>query len=115
MDYELPEEFINQFEILKKNYRDKLPQTIDDLAISMNNFNLDPDIETLKKLYVQIHNLSGSSGMYGFSEITVKSRDFELLIKPFVENKIMPTQENIIQIEEKFKEYKEFLNSSIIN
>jgi chemotaxis protein histidine kinase CheA len=111
MVYDLPKEFTSKFELLKQDYANKLPQMVAELSEAVNSFLQNPTEETVKKAYVVVHNLSGSSGIFGYNDIRKNSKNFEKLLKPFLEKKEMPTKENITFTREKFIEYSNFLNS----
>jgi len=111
MGYDLPEEFQSKFKLLKQEYIDKLPQMISELSIAINDFLQDPTEESIKKAYTVVHNLSGSSGLYGYSDISKKSKEFDKIIKPFLEKTELPTEENIILVRQKFMEYLSFLQN----
>lgn len=113
MDYELPEDFLKQFELLKIEFNKKLPGLVNELQISMNEVNTDPTIKNLKSLYVKVHNLAGSSGLYGFSNITNLSRDFEQYIKPFVEQTENISTVDLSQLNEMFMQYMHNINNCV--
>lgn len=104
MDYDLPEEFFKQFELLKIEFSKKLPAIILELEESMYDFNCESSSQNLKNLYIRVHNLAGSSGLYGYSNITNISREFEQYIKPFIEEEKI-ISENILLISEIFEKY----------
>jgi|GEM_PF-5026915 len=111
MGCDLPQEFMNKFELLKQDYINKLPQMIAELSGAVDEFIQNPTDETIKKAYLVVHNLSGSSGLYGYSDISKKSKEFEKVIKPFLEKTEIPNEENITFTKQKFIEYGDFLNS----
>ncbi|MDD3013932.1 MAG: hypothetical protein PHC34_09550 [Candidatus Gastranaerophilales bacterium] len=111
MEFDLSEEFQSKFELLKQGYIDKLPQLINELSITVNQFLQNPTEEAVKKAYTVVHNLSGSSGLYGYSDISVKSKEFDKVIKPFLEKEELPTEENMIFARQKFMEYLNFLQN----
>lgn len=115
MEFNLSEEFQSKFELLKQGYINKLPQMVSELSTTVNDFLQNPTEETIKKVYLLVHNLSGSSGLYGYSDISVKSKEFESVIKPFLEKTELPTEEKLSFTKERFMEYWSFLNNYSVN
>jgi chemotaxis protein histidine kinase CheA len=108
------EEFQSKFELLKLEYIKKLPQMVKELSLIVNEFFQNPTEESIKNAYKAVHNLSGSSGIYGYSDISKKSKKFNKMIKPFLEETRLPTEENITLVKQEFNEYLNFLQKQSI-
>jgi chemotaxis protein histidine kinase CheA len=97
----MPDETAQQlegFEFLRKNFSLKIKDKL--IELQKEQEKLQNDKEALKSLYKMIHNISGTFGMFGFSEISEAAYRLEETLKPFVKGNIDIKPENITEIHE---------------
>ena len=88
----------NKLNELKKAYIQKLGDVLpifEKVLADLPKINLD-------ELYSQIHKISGTSGMYGFKELSQFSSEFEFKLKEMKKNDNI----NVELINEKLSKYK---------
>lgn len=64
------------------------------------------DVVDINEIYSKIHTISGTSGMYGISDLSNVSTEFEFYLKPLREN---PDSINIDELKNKFSGFIDFL------
>lgn len=64
----------------------------------------------INEIYSKVHTISGTSGMYGISDLSNASTEFEFYLKPLKEN---PDSVNINELKNKFSDYIDFLEKTI--
>ena len=67
----------NKLNELKKGYVEKLKSSVINLQELLNNI----EALNIEELYGNVHKISGTSGMYGFNELSSLSTEFELYLK----------------------------------
>jgi hypothetical protein len=90
---------------LKIGYLKKLGIVLSELKTLLAD-----DKIVIEDLYSKIHTISGTSGMYGISELSNASTEFEFYLKPLKEN---PDSANINELRSKFSDYIDFLEKTI--
>ncbi|OGI22957.1 MAG: hypothetical protein A2287_03300 [Candidatus Melainabacteria bacterium RIFOXYA12_FULL_32_12] len=95
----LDENFQEGFEALRGNFALKLQDKLADLIsfekkLEETNYKL----EVLQELYQIIHSISGSSGMFGFSEISEAAHKLEEVLKTVIKGNIIIEPKIINQI-----------------
>jgi len=78
-----------KLEVLKKAYSQKIKSHIEDLKTFLAEGFQPEDI------YSIIHSISGTSGMFGMSEVSALATDFEFFLKE-LKNKPKGTDQNIL-------------------
>lgn len=66
-----------QLKLLKIGYIKKLEVMIPEFVILSETFNL----SIIDEIYLKVHTISGTSGMYGLNELSNLSTNFELYLK----------------------------------
>lgn len=72
--------------LLKQQYLAKLPSVIHDIKVLWNALCDDWDHLQICELHRQVHSISGTSGIYGLTNISHTSRDLERFLNQFLEN-----------------------------
>ncbi|MEN9220955.1 MAG: SpoIIE family protein phosphatase [Thermostichus sp. BF3_bins_97] len=94
------QQFQQQLEALKVTYQEQLPGKIDQLVTLWRQYKQgSPDLTLFRDFYRAAHTLAGSSGMYGFDEISSITRQLEHLCKPWVEAAALPEPGTLQAIE----------------
>lgn len=78
--------FEQKFATLKIAYIAKLPKKIADIHNDWNALKTKHSAETIQLLYRNVHTLIGTSGTFGFTELSQSARDLETTIRPLIEN-----------------------------
>jgi len=89
--------FLSKLEELKREYAAELPrklEKIEELTLDLRLTNQDRALSTLKDLLHFVHRLTGSSGSFGFEEISEKSARFEKVVTDWLssEHKLGPEE-----------------------
>jgi len=100
----------NEFELKLKELRKGYINKLKDLIPSFEDL-LNADSINIEEIYIKVHTVSGTSGMYGLKELSDASAEFESYLKPYKEN---PTSINIEELKAKFLNYLEFMKTEII-
>lgn len=90
---------------LKKGYIIKLKGILAELKTLLN-----ADKIAIDEVYPKVHTISGTSGMYGISDLSNASTEFEFYLKPLKEN---PSSINANEFHSKFSDYLCFLEETI--
>lgn len=96
MDKNFEEKFIE----LQKGYLNKLRENFPSFKALLNEEPIN-----LQEIYSRVHTISGTSGMYGLSDVSNISTDFEFYLKPLKENP------NLVKIEELKNRFLNYLDS----
>jgi len=96
-------QFQQKLEKLKEQFLSGLPNKIKELhdhwrAVSDANWSIDAN----NAFRIVVHSLVGSSGTFGFSEVSSTARQLESLIKTISEQGVAPTREEVEIIEQIF-------------
>ncbi|MCX6989680.1 MAG: Hpt domain-containing protein [Chlamydiae bacterium] len=70
----------NNIRKIQNDYKLTIPQKIEDLGKLFNAAKKDPNAENLSALRFFVHKLAGNSGTYGYPEVSVVCKEFELEI-----------------------------------
>ncbi len=65
------------FAKLQKEYSDTIPAKLDKLQQLINDLRKDMREDTFKELRLQVHKFAGSSGTYGFADLSHNCKTFE--------------------------------------
>lgn len=68
------EQIVNKF---RKSYVDTIPEKLNIILQLIDELNDHVNAETLKNLRLQIHKMAGSSGTYGFEQVSSYCKKFE--------------------------------------
>ena len=90
---------------LKKGYIKKLEVVLSELKTLLTDKNL-----AINEIYLKVHTISGTSGMYGLKDISEVSTEFEFYLKPIKEN---PDVANREELKNNFSNYIDFLEKTI--
>ena len=96
-------DFEKKLNIVKNNYLERLNEKYNllkkfkDCIFKAENLKDENSVNSFQEAYGLIHKLSGSSAMFGFSEIGQTSNKLELLLKEFMENGYSSDKEVILQ------------------
>ncbi len=74
-------------EKLKAEYKAQLPEKLHTIANEWQQLCLQWKPETIVVLHRNVHSLIGTSGTFGFADISKTARELELLLKPLLEQK----------------------------
>ncbi|MEN9203945.1 MAG: Hpt domain-containing protein [Thermostichus sp. DG02_1_bins_55] len=92
--------FQQQLEALKVAYREQLPNQIHQLGQLWQQCKQgSPDNIRLRAFYRAAHTLAGSSGIYGYEDVSRVARHLEHLCKPWVEAANLPDPDTLEAIE----------------
>ncbi|MES2672860.1 MAG: diguanylate cyclase [Pseudomonadota bacterium] len=80
--------FEQKLATLKAEYRLQLPKKIADISEDWNKLIEQWSTETFTILYRNVHSLIGTSGTFGFTELSKAARDLEIAIKPLLETMV---------------------------
>jgi len=88
----------SKLNVLKKGYLEKMKGLVLGFKDILNDF----EQFDFNELYSKVHTISGTSGMYGFLDLSEKSTDFELYLKDIKNN-----NKDLVETElkEKLSEY----------
>lgn len=75
--------------LLKKQYIAKLPSVIHGIKVLWNSLCDHWDNVQICELHRQVHSISGTSGIYGLTNISQTSRDLERFLNQFLENPLV--------------------------
>ncbi len=78
-------DFEERFKRLKLQYAEQVPEKISAIVEDWQNTKETGDQETLKRLHRNVHSLVGTSGTFGFSDLSLQARELEIELKPFTE------------------------------
>ena len=78
--------FEQKFSLLKTEYALQLPHKVSEIAQRWRELNHVWALENLIILHRNVHTLTGTSGTFGFNEISGLARHLEIILKPFVAN-----------------------------
>jgi len=97
------EQFQQKLDKLKEQFLSGLPNKIKELhdhwqTVSDANWSIDANND----FRIVVHSLVGSSGTFGFSEVSSTARQLESLIKTISEQGVAPTREEVEVIEQIF-------------
>ena len=92
---------------LKKGYLKKLESLVLDFKFFLETI----EQADINELYSKVHTISGTSGMYGLTELSEFSTEFELYLK---ENKDNIDTVNKIELREKLFQYIKEIEKIII-
>lgn len=88
----------DKLKVLKIGYLEKLKEIIPEFWQMYEKISTLP----IDELYIKVHTISGTSGMYGLSKLSAASTEFELYIK---EIKKDITLKNDIELKERLYKY----------
>lgn len=77
--------FEQQLEKLKRDYAAQLPSKVEDIVADWNKLSNRWQFELIVKLHRNVHTLIGTSGTFGFAELSKSARELEQLLKPLLE------------------------------
>ncbi len=84
----VPEELRAQLEELRKSYARRLPEKVRGVESCCEGFLQGAwDEAACAAAYRAVHSLAGSSGTYGFAELTPPARSLETLLKASLEGR----------------------------
>jgi len=91
---------LEQLQALRREYAAKLQDVLTELDTSAGRLSTVIGVELLQSdylppLYQQLHKLAGSAGSFGFSELSVKAREQELIVKRWLEEQVVPSASDI--------------------
>ena len=91
---------------LKKGYLKKLEDMILSFKILLNDNKVN-----IEELYLKVHTISGTSGMYGLSELSNNSTEFEFYLKPLKEeiNSI-----DMIELKDKLSNFINYIEKVVL-
>src|SRR4030042_5314085 len=93
------ESFQEKLNEIRKSYAEKLPSKMIEIEEIWHSLTEDKWLpETLEVFHRHVHKLSGSGASFGFKTLSNISRNLDILLKPLVENKSSPTNEQRSQI-----------------
>jgi chemotaxis protein histidine kinase CheA len=98
---------------LRAAYKEKLPEKIASLNAEWDDLLKKWDNEKIDSFYKLVHKLSGSSGSYGYPEISEATRELEIYLKELIHNKISITDKEMREIEIKLESIKTVINKII--
>jgi HPt (histidine-containing phosphotransfer) domain-containing protein len=78
-------DFEERFKRLKLQYTEQIPEKISAIIEDWQNTKETGDQETLKRLHRNVHSLVGTSGTFGFSNLSLQARELEIELKTFTE------------------------------
>ncbi len=92
---------LEQLEGLHDSFRSQLPDRIQgmDMAwrgLARNGWN----VETARRLRLHLHSLTGSAGTFGFSDVSLASREAEVRLHSIIETARPPTSVQLLQMSE---------------
>jgi len=90
-------ELENKLKELCKGYLNKLKGIFLDFSVL-----IDEEPINIQEVYSKVHTISGTSGMYGLSDLSNTSTEFEIYLKPLKEN---PESINAKELKNKFSIY----------
>ncbi|MFQ3615008.1 MAG: SpoIIE family protein phosphatase [Cyanobacteriota bacterium] len=94
------QQFQHQLEVLKVAYQEQLPGKIQQLGHLWQQYKQgSPDLTRFRDFYRAAHTLAGSSGMYGYDDVSRAARHLEHLCKPWVEAVDLPDLDTLQAIE----------------
>lgn len=102
----MDENFNEKFKELQKGYSNKLKETFPSFKALLNE-----DAINIQEIYSRVHTISGTSGMYGMSDLGDVSTDFEFYLKPIKEN---PELINIEEFKNRFSNYLDSIEKIIL-
>lgn len=72
---------------LKVEYASQLPQKLEAIANDWKSLQAQWNPETITLLHRNVHSLIGTSGTFGFTDLSKSARELETTLKPLIENK----------------------------
>ena len=89
------EEIQAQLQVLQESYAVQLPAKFDEIDSCMNSMKADKEYieERVSTLHRLIHGLAGSGATFGFSQLSLKARSIEKIIKRWVSQKEINSDE----------------------
>lgn len=90
---------------LKKEYFKKL----ESMLLNFKSLLTDENIN-IEEIYSKVHKISGTSGMYGISDLSEASTELELYLKPLREN---PDNINLEELKNNFTNYLDYIGNII--
>lgn len=82
---------------LRKGYLKKLENILSKFKTLLTDENIN-----IEEIYLQVHTISGTSGIYGITNLSKESTELEFYLKPLREN---PGNINIEELKNKFTSY----------
>jgi chemotaxis protein histidine kinase CheA len=71
--------FLNRLDAIRSSFAAELPDRLETIGLLVDQLSCaaksDPAAQTLKSLYIQAHNLTGTGGMLGFGRLSHLSAD----------------------------------------
>lgn len=102
----MDKKFEEKFKELQTGYLTKLKDNFPSFRALLNENPLN-----VQEIYSRVHTISGTSGMYGMSDLSDISMDFEIYLKPIKED---PHCANMEELKNKFSNYLDKIEKIIV-
>lgn len=108
--------FEQHLEKLKGEYAAQLPAKLDAIVNDWQALCHQWNPELMVRLHRNVHSLIGTSGTFGFTDLSKAARSLEVLLKPIAaikENTYLPDQNLIAQVNKKCQELQSLLTPGV--
>lgn len=101
--------FEEKLKILKQGYITKLKTMLEEFKSIYSQ-----EVLNVNEIYSKVHTISGTCGMYGLSDLSERSTNFELYLKPLKEAPSILNQEDLrIKYSDYLNDLENLLNKEL--
>lgn len=95
---------------LRAEFASSLSQRVNQMMAELKSLTADADSGVkLQEIFRQVHSLSGSSGTFGFSQLSEHCRQLELILKEFINTHTLPDAKAIDYLQQGLQQLHELI------
>lgn len=100
---------------LRANYKKKLPDKMKTIKLQWDELQKEWGNEKIESLFKSIHMLNGSSGSYGYPEISEVAKELEIYLKELFQHHQSFSENHIREIQVKLEKINIVINKILLS